>query len=387
MSGEAWDQDVVFNLLREIIDQRPKEIFGDSLNAVSKLISIFHESPQLELKEKHSMTLFRFRALQKIELNSFEEPIFLLQDFMNNRSFGLQMGMIVDKPVQRGLVMSSAGSLFPLEVKGEKKWGFRNPLFDLFQKERQYASDSKLINAMNDLTNSFEMRLGLASTAEKVIVKVIFSFTMPYGALDRIALIKIKFPRYLVVAPVLDKTIVFLSACVNSFNTISRVVRMPGGWNPTIDLPIPSVDIIKNFVTILSQASKHVKSARCGYPVSSNLPEFGGLFKHLVAIANSSNGSSTTEPNETMLMDNIDLPWERVEHPGRGGPLFVGAWNIIGMDYPDPVTLGRYSPGKIKCTKCNLSQMLNSVKVTTDGSLTCNHCGSNFEPFEPQNSV
>lgn len=140
MSDEAWDQDVVTNLFREIIDQRPREIFGDSLNAVSKLISIFHESPQLDLNEKYSMPLARFRVIQKIELNSFEEPIFLLQDFLNNRPFGLQMGMIVDKPVPRGLVMSSTKSLFPLEVKGEKKWGFRNPLFDLFQKERHDGS-------------------------------------------------------------------------------------------------------------------------------------------------------------------------------------------------------------------------------------------------------
>ncbi|MHA2236106.1 MAG: hypothetical protein ACXABH_12305, partial [Candidatus Thorarchaeota archaeon] len=85
MSGEAWDQDVVLNLLREIIDIRPREIFGDSLNAVSKLISIVHENPQLDMKKKDSIPLVRFRALQKIELNSFEEPIFLLQDFMNNR--------------------------------------------------------------------------------------------------------------------------------------------------------------------------------------------------------------------------------------------------------------------------------------------------------------
>ncbi|MHA2223577.1 MAG: hypothetical protein ACXAAO_16180 [Candidatus Thorarchaeota archaeon] len=370
MSGEAWDQDVVLNLLREIIDIRPREIFGDSLNAVSKLISIVHENPQLDMKKK-------------------EEPIFLLQDFMNNRPFGLQMGMIVDKPVPRGLVMSSAKSLFPLEVMGEKKWGFRNPLFDLFLKERQYERDSKLIKAMNYLENSFEMRHSVASTAEQLIATMFFlvgSGGATGGKYDRTALIKIKFPRYLVVAPVLDKTIVFLSACVNSFNkTIERIIRMPDGWNPTVSLPIPSVDLIKNFVTILSQASKHVKSAKCGYPVSSNLPEFGGLFKHLVAIANSSNGPSTTEPNESMLFDNIDLPWERVENPpGHGGPAFVGAWEITGMDYPDPVTLGRYSLGKTKCTQCNMTMMLNSVKVSTDGLILCSHCGTNFEPIEPQ---
>jgi hypothetical protein len=384
MSGEAWDQDVVLNLFREVIDQRPREIFGDSLNSSSKLISIIHESPQLDLDKKHSMPLVRFRALQKIELNSFEEPIFLLQDFMNNRPFGLQMGMIVDNPVPRGLVMSSAESLFPLEVKGEKKWGFRNPLFELFRKEHQNARESKLIKAMNNLVNFFEIRQGVASTAEKLIVGQFMRLAVAGGSYDRFAQIKIKFPRYFVIAPVLDKTIVFLSACVNNFHTISRIVRMPDGWNPTVSLLVPSSDLIKNFVTILSQASKHVKSAKCDYQVSSNLPEFSSLFKQLIEIANSVIDPATIEPNENMLFDNIDLPWERVESPGRGGPLFVGAWNIIGMEYPNPATTGRYSPGKTKCTQCNMTRMINSIKVSTDGLILCSNCGTNFEPIRPQ---
>ena len=136
---------------------------------------------------------------------------------------GIEMGGFVDYVIPRGLLLSTK-IVYVGNKEDRKGQKITNPLMTALRREVHYQKKSKLMQVYNSLSSGIEY--------------------------DRF---KITSPRYMLVVPRVDRTMIIVSSCANTLKGPKTKVTLENGRQQSIRFGVPNTKILVNVVSLFGQ--------------------------------------------------------------------------------------------------------------------------------------
>ncbi|MFW9768557.1 MAG: MJ0042-type zinc finger domain-containing protein [Candidatus Thorarchaeota archaeon] len=374
MQSDESRLDLVFESIRQVMEANSDQMFTGLLKSTSKRIYVWHARSQVQPGTKVTYQTGRFRFFQKLELEGLQYPVIYMQDSNLFDVIGIQMGMIVEVPIPRGLVILPK-DIVPLELEREEKRSYMNPLYALVRKEKEHEGDSTFMKLLKELSAGYEMIERLSTST---LSKVLFGGVL--SDMGSEAKLMVVYPQYLILYPMGDRTIVVISTSVKKREVVAGKMIGPDGWETGIRVTVPSDKFLNTIIGILKQSSSIVEKHQCDYPVYSKQPNLIPLLKYLVRVA--SNVDIIYDLNDCRELTDENLEISSRELPLLTSAKTVGVWEILGLPTLRGELNSRYATLTIECPKCKATYNYSHTKIPDSGMIQCNNCLHEFPGVE-----
>lgn len=359
--------EAIFGILRNVVEERSNQVFGERLRSKSPVISQWKRDPPIMSGNKEIYPLGRFRFIQQLEFEGIQYPLIFMQDQNILDIVGLQVGMIVDSPIPRGLVILPK-DIVPLELEKEQKRTYMNPLYALLRRERENEGKSTFMKNIKKLSDGYEMKEDVSTS---LVTQVVL------GKFGSEAKIIMKYPNYVTMYPVGNRTVVVTSTGVPNRDFVSAKLQTPNGKTTKIALSVPSEKILEILVSIMTDSVRIIESVQCDYTVQSKEPNLIPMFKYLTRIAAQDDIVYDLNNSYELLQENFAITSRELDllHTGK----IAGIWEISGLPSIRGSLNSRYATLTIKCPKCDASYNYSHTKIPEDGTIRCNNCLNEFQ--------
>jgi predicted Zn finger-like uncharacterized protein len=340
--------------LEEGIDEHLREVYGNSIEKLTKIVEV-----GLAARNKSIVADKLFRFLYGLKFKGYQQIVFLLLDIMDMRTYGLQAGVILESTVHRGALILPE-RIYPLELAKEEKRNHHNPFYSLLMREKENFKDSGFFK-------SFDLNVQMHEEKVPSLVE------SPTGGIVW-EKYKVEYPRYLVIYPNENKTIITFSISTPSHKRLEKYYRDKNGKFHLLKYLLPKENLLQNLLPMMIEAEKRVMSIQCDYSIKSKKLELLPLFEFLVNIAS----------NED-LISNRDFIKEVFELTlyTRGlkklGPL---NYEITTMQSILELYTSRYRPTAAQCPKCKATYNYSYDMISAEGMVKCSNCLHVFQGID-----
>lgn len=372
---EKWMYESIHSTLCRIVDDRTDQVFGESLRSKSRITSKWRIDTPVIMHDKEIYPLGRFRFIQQLEFDTFRYPIFCMQDYNIFDSIGVQMGMILDSPIPRGIVILPE-DFAPLELDKESTWTFMNPLYALVKREWENKENSILMKSLKAVFHEFVIKKNVSGmfTARQILGQ------------SNVVVLKLRYPNYLAMLPVGKRTVVVVSTSVPFREKIKVDIEQLNGKRKNIEFSVPSKSFLNTLLRIMDESIRINEKVQCDFPIQSKKPDLIPLLKYLVRVATQDDFICNLDDSYELLQDRFEIfsrqmKYQETEHLS---PLMekTDYWEISGLPYTRDSLNSRYAVLTIKCPKCKAIYNYSHSKILPNGILQCSNCLNNLQGVE-----